>query len=121
MVAHRNYFEIPALEIWSSESVQRGTALNYDGRVYMHPADVHEMRINLMNRNHHSGPEARKKQPLAARIGAVVLLVGLVLGGFFSCVALSQSGDSYERCAQELARQLGHDAAEYELKNGACN
>lgn len=65
----------------------------------------------------HAAPEARRKPPLAAKIGAAILLLGLVIG-VPSCLAAQ--GAAYDACIQQIAQTEGHEAAEMAMRDGEC-
>lgn len=64
--------------------------------------------------------QAARRLPLPAQIGAGVFMAVVVIGGFAGCVAANDAGTRYQECADQLSSEVGHDAAVYELENGAC-
>lgn len=132
-------YSAPNLTVYKSNAVAPGQAIVVGDKVFLNPADAHTLRkqVHEMSNSkvdatfHHPKPSrrelkraARRKQsrqtPLAARIGAVVLMLAVVVGIAYGCTSAAGNGRAYDECIQKIAQEQGHEQAKLAQAQGEC-
>lgn len=134
MATDDNPYDHPYLTVYQSGAVPKGTGIRFGDKLFLNPADAATLRRQAMSDNKyeatfgHDEPTKRevrraarkartRRLPLAAKIGAALVLVLLLVVLPVSCAV---NGAAYDACIQKIAQEDGHEQAKLAQAQGEC-
>jgi len=130
-----NPYDHPYLTVCQSGAVPRGTGVRFGDKIFLNPADAAKLRSEAMSNDKYEATFGRQAEPtkrevrraarkartrrlpLAAKIGAALVLVLLLVVLPVSCAV---NGAAYDACIQKIAQEDGHEQAKLAQAQGEC-